>query len=91
MMKKYFAVISVFLAFSSIAQADNDVREKAYEAAQGIKHAAHAVGRDVRQGAHHVAAAAKRAKNHVILRCGDGRHALSRPTACQGHGGVSKN
>ena len=89
-MKKYPFLAAVFLAFSAIAQAQDDAHEKEHGVKQDVKHAAHVVGQDIRQGAHHVAVAAKRAKNRVIVRCADGRHALRRADACSEHGGISK-
>lgn len=68
MMKKSFAIVAVYLALGSIAHADDDVRQKAHEAAHSVKHAAHAVGQGVRAGAHRVADGARHLKNRVMGR-----------------------
>jgi hypothetical protein len=100
-MKYLLAGMAFYFAFSLGAQAQNDVSDKAHEAAQSVKKAAHTVATDVKEGAHyvaagakegahHVATAAKKVKNHVIVSCANGDHALNRPTACKGAGGTSR-
>jgi hypothetical protein len=93
-MKKFPAIIACLFLLSPLAQAQEDLGDKVHDAAhdtaQGAKHVAHAVGEGVKSGAHAVASAAKSVKNQVIVRCGNGRHALRRPTACKHAGGVVK-
>jgi hypothetical protein len=93
-MKKTLIVISLLLAFNSLARAQEDLGDKVHDAAhdtaEGVKHAAHAVGEGVKSGAHAVASGAKSVKNHVFVRCRNGRHALVRPSACKHAGGVVK-
>ena len=90
-MRKILIIGAIFLACSSIAQAQNDVGDKideaGHETAQGVKKTVHAVGDGVKEGAHKVAGAAKHVKNTVIVRCRNGRHALRRPSACKKSGG----
>lgn len=91
-MKKFLAIIGFFLIFSPFARAQDDlgdkIHEAAHETAEGTKKVVHAVGEGVKTGAHAVANVAKKAKNQVIVRCGNGRHALRRPSACKHAGGV---
>jgi hypothetical protein len=91
-MKKFLTFIVCFLAFNSIVVAQEDMGDKAKEAAhdtaEGTKKVVHAVGDGVKSGAHAVASVAKKAKNQVILQCRNGRHALRRPSACNHAGGV---
>jgi spore coat protein U-like protein len=100
-MKYIFAGLAICCALGTGAHAQNEVSDKAHEAAQSVKQAAHAVATDVKEGAHvvadnvkkgahAVATTAKKVKNKVIVQCGNGDHALNRPTACKGAGGASK-
>lgn len=85
MFLQFFFRIAIFLALCSSAFAENQLGEKAHEAAQGAKHAAHVVGKEIRAGAHNVARFARKTSGRVFSRCPDGRHAVRRSGGCGKH------
>jgi hypothetical protein len=102
-MKKFLAVVGLFLMIASTAQAQDDLGDKVHEAAHntaegakhvahavgaGVKTGAHAVGEGVKKGAHAVATAGRRVHHHVFVHCRNGGQAFRRAGACEHAGGV---
>jgi hypothetical protein len=87
-MKNIFGAIALIVAFIPHVQAEETVGDKAQEVKDEAVKAKRAAGKSIRSAGRAVKATGREARQAVIVRCADGRHAVKRATACDGHGGV---
>lgn len=87
-MKKILGTIALVFAFSPSVQAEESVGDKAHQVKEEAIQAKRAAGKNIRHVGHEIKAAGRHTRQAVIVRCGDGRHAVKRDSACAGHGGV---